>query len=127
MIQISNLVTGQPFEGGVASVCTGIGIIAGGVVLFLRDGNAVGICVRDSPDSVLQQRSFNGIGVIGYRTVLQVNGCFNGIDLRVRNHNVVIDHIVPGVGIFDMEGVNGVGHDVGERLFRVLIQRTFVQ
>ena len=95
--------------------------------MFRRDGNTVGIHMRNIPHAITQYRMLYGIGVIGDGSVFQVDGRLDGIDLGVRENNIVIDHVVPGVSIFDMVGINRIGHDVGEGFLRILVQAGFAQ
>ena len=64
----------------------------------------------------------NGIGVIADGSVFQIDRCFDGIDLVVRDHHVVINHIIPCVSILDMIGIHRICHDVGEGFILSLIQ-----
>ena len=126
-IQISDLVSGQPFKGCVAFLGAGKGIGSGGVILFRRDCNTVGIHMRNIPHSVPQHGMLYGIGVIGDGSAFQVDRRLDGIDLGARENNIVIDHVVPGVSIFDMVGINRIGHDVWEGFLRVLVQTRLAQ
>ena len=126
-VQIANFVSGEPLKGGVASLCSGKRIGTGVIILCRRDADSVGICMRDSPGSIAQLCVLDGIRVVGYDIVFQGDSRLDGIDLGVRDHNVVIDHVIPGVSIFDMIGINRIGHDVGKGFSSILIQRAFDQ
>ena len=127
MLQVPDFVGGQPLKCRVAPICAGKGVPSCGIVLLRRDQLACHICVRDIPHSVLQDSVLNGIAVITEGSVFQVHCRFDGIDLVVREDNIIIDHVVPGVGILDIVGIGHVGHDVGEGLLFVLIQAVLVQ
>ena len=83
--------------------------------------------MRNIPHSVPQHGMLYGIGVIGDGSAFQVDRRLDGIDLGARENNIVIDHVVPGVSIFDMVGINRIGHDVGEGFLRVFVQTGLAQ
>ena len=64
----------------------------------------------------------HGIGVVVDHAVLQVDGGLDGIDLIIGDHQIVIEHVKPGVGLYIVIGIGNIGHDVGEGLILVLVE-----
>ena len=126
-VKILGVLGGEPLEAGVASLGAFECLQTGGVEFIGRDVKAGGVGVGDLADAALHQRMLDRVGLVGDHAVLHVEGALAGVDVVGGDHHVVVEQIVPGVGLQIMEGVHAVGHDVGEGLLGVLADEALAQ
>ena len=126
-VKILGVLGGEPLEAGVASLGAFECLQTGGVEFIGRDVKAGSVGVGDLADAALHQRMLDRVGLVGDHAVLHVEGALAGVDVVGGDHHVVVEQIVPGVGLQIMEGVHAVGHDVGEGLLGVFADEALAQ
>ena len=122
-----SLVKNKPVEAGVALLGRGESVDAGGVVLLGGDGKTVGVRVRDVPDTVVDLGVLHGIGHVADDAVAHADRALDRVDVVVGEHDIVIEHIGPGIRVLVVIRIGTLRENVGEGFVGINVQASFRQ
>ena len=76
---------------------------------------------------VVNDGMLNRKGIVAHHAVLHGDGSLDGVDFGVREDDVVVEHIRPGIRLRVVIGIRSVGQDIREGFVRLDVQAALGQ